>query len=78
MLALAAYNAGSSAVASWIKTHGDPRDPRVDVVQWIERIPYAETRNYVQRVLENLQDYRARLGATPVSIDTDLKRGKPG
>jgi len=78
VLALAAYNAGTGPVAGWIKSHGDPRDPKVDVVNWIERIPYAETRNYVQRVLENLQDYRARLGASPVSIETDMKRGKPG
>ena len=78
VLALAAYNAGGAAVASWIKARGDPRDPKVDVVNWIERIPYAETRNYVQRVLENLQDYRARLGVAPVSIETDMKRGKPG
>ncbi len=46
----------------WIKTFGDPRDPKVDPVDWVERIPIMETRNYVQRVMENMQVYRARLG----------------
>jgi soluble lytic murein transglycosylase len=43
-----------------VKQFGDPRDPKVDAVDWVERIPFAETRNYVQRVMENLQVYRAR------------------
>jgi soluble lytic murein transglycosylase len=75
VLALAAYNAGMGRVSAWIRTYGDPRDPKVDAVNWIERIPFTETRNYVQRVLENLAGYRARLGATAVSMETDLKRG---
>jgi soluble lytic murein transglycosylase len=62
VLAIAAYNAGPSAVARWIRTNGDPRMEDVDLIDWIEMIPYGETRNYVQRVLENLQVYRQRLG----------------
>jgi soluble lytic murein transglycosylase len=46
-----------------VKQHGDPRDPNVDAIDWVERIPLAETRNYVQRVMENLQVYRARFDA---------------
>lgn len=59
-LTFAAYNAGRGRVQQWMAAHGDPRDPKVDQVDWIERIPFAETRNYVQRVLENLQVYRDR------------------
>ena len=43
--------------------HGDPRDPKIDAVDWVERIPFAETRNYVERVMENLAVYRARFDA---------------
>ena len=62
ILTFAAYNAGGRAVHDWIAAYGDPRKPGIDVVDWIERIPYSETRNYVQRVMENLQVYRAKLG----------------
>lgn len=58
ILALAAYNAGPSRANSWIKLYGDPRDPDVDPINWIERIPFSETRNYVQRILESLVVYR--------------------
>lgn len=57
ILAAAAYNSGINAVESWLITFGDPRQPKVDVVDWVELIPYAETRNYVQRVLENYYCY---------------------
>ena len=60
ILTFAGYNAGRGRVQQWIAQHGDPRDPGVDAVDWVERIPFAETRNYVQRVMENLQAYRAR------------------
>jgi len=60
VMSFAAYNAGRGRVQQWIKQHGDPRDPKVDAVDWVERIPFAETRNYVQRVMENLQVYRTR------------------
>ena len=46
----------------WIERYGDPRDPRVDPIDWVERIPFSETRNYVQRILENMQVYRVRFG----------------
>lgn len=59
--AIAAYNAGPGRVVTWVREHGDPSDPGVDVIDWIERIPFAETRNYVQRVLEALHVYRERL-----------------
>ncbi len=62
ILTFAAYNAGAKNVKDWIDAYGDPRKPGVDQVDWIERIPFTETRNYVQRVMENLQVYRARLG----------------
>jgi soluble lytic murein transglycosylase len=61
ILAFASYNAGGGNVMKWIKAYGDPRKPGVDEVDWIERIPFYETRNYVQRVMENLRVYRRRL-----------------
>jgi soluble lytic murein transglycosylase len=61
LLALAAYNAGGGRVQQWIDAYGDPRAPGVDPVDWVERIPFDETRDYVQHVYENLQVYRTRL-----------------
>ena len=76
MLTFAGYNAGRGRVRQWIAAYGDPRDPNVDPIDWAERIPIAETRNYVQRVMENLQVYRARFGGgTKLLIEADLKRG---
>jgi soluble lytic murein transglycosylase len=77
VMTIAAYNAGESRVQEWVRQNGDPRDPKVDVVNWIERIPFTETRNYVQRVMENLQVYRARLGQNALTIEADLHRGGP-
>jgi soluble lytic murein transglycosylase len=69
IMTFAGYNAGRGRVRDWIKLYGDPRDPNVDAVDWVERIPLSETRNYVQRVIENLQVYRARFdsGASVMS-----------
>ena len=61
ILAVAAYNAGGTNVRRWLATYGDPRDGHVDPIDWIEEIPFGETRNYVQRVLENTEVYRSRL-----------------
>ncbi len=76
VLAIAAYNAGPSRVHQWIRDYGDPRAKNTDVVDWVESIPLGETRNYVQRVLENLQIYRLRLGdrGLAFSLASDLKR----
>jgi len=76
VLALAAYNAGPARVRAWIRANGDPRDGDVDVIDWIEQIPFSETRNYLQRTLESLQVYRGRLAETEVAttIETDLSR----
>lgn len=63
ILTFAAYNAGRGRVEQWMALHGDPRDPKIDPVDWVERIPFAETRNYVQRVMENLLVYRVRFGS---------------
>ena len=63
IMTFAGYNAGRGRVRDWVKAHGDPRDPNVDAVDWVERIPFAETRNYVQRVMENLGVYRVRFEA---------------
>ena len=64
-LALAAYNAGGGRVSQWLAAYGDPRTGKIDPVDWVERIPFDETRDYVQRVSENLGVYRARLAGSP-------------
>ena len=75
ILAVAAYNAGPGRVSAWLGSNGDPRSPTVDVVDWIEQIPIAETRNYVQRLMEATQVYRTRLGVSAgLTLDQDLRR----
>jgi soluble lytic murein transglycosylase len=77
-LVIASYNAGPSNVRKWIEAYGDPRQPGIDPVDWIERIPFTETRDYVQRVLENLQVYRQRFNErTTLLTEADLQRGLP-
>ncbi len=76
ILAFVAYNAGPGRAREWIAKYGDPRDPKVDPIDWVERIPLSETRNYVQRVMENMQVYRARLSNNSrLLIDADMRRG---
>jgi len=76
IMTFAGYNAGRGRVQQWVKRYGDPRDPKVDAIDWVERIPFAETRNYVQRVMENLQVYRVRFGAdAPAMSNLDQPRG---
>ncbi len=76
VMTFAGYNAGRGRVRQWVAAYGDPRDPKVDPVDWAERIPIAETRNYIQRIMENLQVYRARFGGgSKLVIEADLKRG---
>lgn len=77
ILTFAAYNAGAARVGEWIGRFGDPRERAVDPVDWVEQIPYPETRNYVQRVMENVQVYREVLGTGRLAIETDLDRGRP-
>ena len=76
IMTFAGYNAGRGSVRKWIERYGDPRDPKVDAVDWVEQIPFAETRNYVQRIMENVQVYRARFGGgNKLQIEADLRRG---
>jgi soluble lytic murein transglycosylase len=76
ILTFIAYNAGPKRVPEWIGRYGDPRGKPIDeIVDWIERIPFPETRNYVQRVMENYEVYKARLGQ-PTDIERDLIGGR--
>jgi soluble lytic murein transglycosylase len=74
IMTFAGYNAGRGRVQQWVAQHGDPRNPKVDAVDWVERIPFAETRNYVQRVMENLQVYRERFGDSTATIEPNLHK----
>ncbi len=77
IMAIAGYNAGPHRVRQWVRRFGDPRKPDVDPIDWVEQIPFTETRNYVQRVMENLQIYRAVLANTQQLAQTlpdDLAR----
>ncbi|WP_454628114.1 lytic transglycosylase domain-containing protein [Bradyrhizobium cenepequi] len=70
IMTFAGYNAGRGRVRDWVKAYGDPRDPKVDPVDWVERIPISETRNYVQRVMENLLVYRVRFDGSNTAVAT--------
>jgi soluble lytic murein transglycosylase len=77
-LSLAAYNAGGGRVQDWMKAFGDPRNPNVDPIDWIERIPFTETRDYVKKIMEALQLYRSRLSGSENALQLvqDLNRGR--
>jgi soluble lytic murein transglycosylase len=76
VMAIAGYNAGPGRVSGWLRDNGDPRPRLDDTIDWIEKIGVYETRNYVQRVIENLEIYRARLGGGSAgdNIVKDLER----
>ena len=80
ILAAVSYNAGPHRAKQWIKDYGDPRDNHIDSIDWVEKIPFSETRNYVMRVLENMQVYRARLNnnSVPNQLDQDIQIGQQG
>ena len=67
-LVSAGYNAGPSRPTRWVEVYGDPRRSAVDAVDWVEHIPFRETRNYVMRVMESLPVYRARISGAPVEL----------
>jgi soluble lytic murein transglycosylase len=80
IMAAAGYNAGPGRPTQWATFCGDPRGGATDPIDFIECIPFSETRNYVMRVIENMEVYRAKLagGSAPLTITADLKRGAYG
>jgi soluble lytic murein transglycosylase len=76
---LAAYNAGGGRVRQWAEQFGDPNAPDIDTIDWVERIPFTETRQYVKKIITTVQVYRARLEGpdSALRIVNDLNRGKP-
>ncbi|MFN7054200.1 transglycosylase SLT domain-containing protein [Hyphomonas sp.] len=78
IMTAAAYNAGPSRPSQWVRDYGDPRAGQIDPIDWVEFVPFSETRNYIQRVMENIQVYRHRLSGQPeeIRLTDDLKRGR--
>ncbi len=79
ILTLVAYNAGGGRVRNWTKEFGDPRAKDVDAIDWVERIPFTETRNYVKKILNGVQIFRSRLNGPKEALRLveDLNRGHP-
>ena len=78
VLTLVAYNAGPRRVREWLAEYGDLRKGEIDPIDWVESIPFQETRQYVQKVLQNVHVYRSRLAPeTAMPMTADLKRGVP-
>ncbi len=79
LLTTIGYNAGPARPPQWIARCGDPRGGVVDPIDFIECVPFTETRNYMMRVMENMQVYKARLngGSAPLTLSSDLRRGAP-
>lgn len=76
IMTFAGYNAGGTRVRRWTDAYGDPRKMQVDdIVDWVESIPFTETRAYVQKIMENTQVYQARLSEGSLSLSKDLRRG---
>jgi soluble lytic murein transglycosylase len=79
VLTLVAYNAGPRRAREWVIEFGDLRSGQVDPIDWVESIPFQETRQYVQKVLQNVHIYRSRLAPKTVRpMTADLMRGTPG
>jgi soluble lytic murein transglycosylase len=79
VLTLVAYNAGPRRASEWTAEFGDIRSGQVDPIDWVENIPFQETRQYVQKVMQNVHIYRSRLAPKTVRpMSADLKRGRPG
>ena len=72
--AIGAYNAGPNRIKSWVKRYGDPNRGEIDFIDWVELIRFKETRNYVQRVIENINVYKYILNKDPIKIDSFFRR----
>jgi len=78
IMTLVAYNAGGGRVRDWVENYGDPRSSSIDAIDWVERIPFTETRNYVKKILTGIQIFRARLNGPEEALQLlgDLNRGQ--
>ena len=72
--AIGAYNAGPNRIKSWVKRYGDPNKGEINFIDWIELIRFKETRNYVQRVIENINVYKYTLNKDPINIDSFFRQ----